>query len=198
MNMVEIGLIVQIFQQIVLTIAIIFGGIWALFRFRLLREYEGNIELEVSTNCTPCENGNSIVFINTTIKNTGTRTVIATPKKYLNGKLVPIYTNNNIPIYHSFVLQIKRMDTSIQGSIAYDWYGSSNFTQDDNLPDEIDLLLESNIPPNIGDFWLNSGDTCHLGTVVKLPSGHYLAKVSFVGTHGTADYTSRILYFHVA
>lgn len=190
--------VTAIIQTFVITLAAAIGGLWALYAFLHRHGYEGNIEIDISTSSFPGENGKSIVFFDTTIKNTGERTVSAKPKKFVEDKVIPVYQDELETIYHGCNLQIKRLNVSVEEDTVYDWYTPSNFVKIDNMPDEINLLREYEISKKGEiEFWLSGNQASHLGTVVVLSPGHYLAKVTFIGTRGWSDYCSRLFYFHV-
>lgn len=169
-----------VIQSLVLTLAAIIGGIWALYKFVLQRDFETNLDLDISTECFSGNKGNMMIFINTTLKNTGKTYIAAKPKKYKDNSYLPVYQDKLDVIHHGCDLQIKCLNTGIKA--VYDWYNPLNFTQVENLPDHINLLAEYEIS-NQGqiDFWMGPGETFYLGTAVTLPPGHYLAKVVFVG-----------------
>jgi len=63
----------------------------------------------------------------------------------------------------------------------------------------LNLLVEYEDPQhgNRVDFWLEPQECYHLGRIVILPTGHYLAKVTFVGAGDDEDFWSRVQYFEV-
>jgi hypothetical protein len=151
-----------------------------------------SLKIKASINSSAGKNGNSIVFIDVILKNTGRTKINAKPKKFSQGKPEPLYQDDFETLYHSCELQIRRLDAKIDGNAVYDWYGLSNVTEEINLIDDYEINENGAI-----EFWLEPGDTVHLGTALTLHPDHYLAKVTFLGSSKAEDYWERYFYFQV-
>jgi len=188
----------QMFQHIMIALAVITGGLWAYYQWRIQRAHETALEIDLISTCTAFENALFLVFIDVSLKNVGKRKLGAKAKEYVNGMAHPVYQDEVETLYHSLGLQIRGIKTDIKTNAALYWFNSNDLAPLQNIPDEINLLNDYEIS-KVGeeDMWIEPGETSHFGCAVILPKGYYLAKVTFVGTRKEIDFWCRLFYIHI-
>src|SRR5439155_4201794 len=78
------------------------------------------------------------------------------------------------------------------------WPENRNLADIRGIPPHISLLYEYTHSDEKIDFSMEPGEKYTLSAILVLPSGHYAAKIVFVGERAkAAEYWSRIVYFCV-
>lgn len=196
--MAEFILLSQLIQNFAIGLAVIIGGLWALYIFVSQRTYETALRIRTSVSHTLLANRRSIVYIDTVLRNMGSRRIGAKAKRYKNGVGLPAYSDELDKLYHSCGVQIKRLNLNIPGHVAYDWYQPELFVPIDGIPSELNLLA-GYVTSKKGevDFWLEPRETYHIGIALTLPLGSYLGRVVFIGDRGVFEYWSHDFFFSV-
>jgi hypothetical protein len=195
-NLVSIG---QVVQDLAIALAIIVGGGWSFYQFVIQRAYETALGIGALTTCAPMGSEKSVVFVAVSLKNEGHRRISAKPTKYSKGKAMPAYTDSLETIQYACGLRIRRLNPNLTDTAVFEWFKENSWMQIENLPDELNLLesYELSTRSNI-DFWMEPGETYHLGKALLLSPGHYFAKITFIGARGSFEFWNHEFYFHVA
>ncbi len=205
--------IAEITQYSMLTLAIIIGGIWALYRSVIRNEHETDLNIDISTDSHSINDKSDIVYISISLDNRGNRRIYPRKRDFIDGNFKAIYKDLRETLYHSCGLQLKQINTKFTGNTLYTWYDPKNLSEVENIPTEINLLedFEASIENTANvdtDFGLTPGETAHRGIVVVLQPGHYLARVTFWGSRERYraefwrkrkkyDYWNCLFYFQV-
>ena len=188
----------EIFQHFMVGLAVIGGGLWALYQWRMQRAHETALEIDLVSTSTVFGNNLFLVFVDVSLKNVSKRKLGAKAKKYVGGSAEPVYKDTIETIYHSLGLQLRSIKSDIKYSAALDWFTSNGLCTPENIPGEINLLIDYEIGQDEQEqMWIEPGETSHFGCAMILPAGHYLAKVTFIGIRTWTDFWRRLFYIHV-
>jgi hypothetical protein len=186
--------IVEILQSIILSLAAIIGGLWALKLYWSQRTSEAAIEIECATASVP-SGTEYLVFFDVSLTNKGHTVFRAKP----NGA-EPAYHDQIETLKHSVSLQIRqiRPPKTPEELRELSWFDEKHVVKIDGVP-EINLLTEYEDPKhgNKIDFWMEPGEVYHLGIPVLLPTGVYLGKITVIGTGGDDNFWSRVIFISV-
>lgn len=182
-------------EHIVVTLASIVAGSWAVFLVKRERGLDSALTIDIQTSMVGAQPAQFTAF-DVTLTNVG--------KVDLRAKKVPIGTNayaddvsGEIPsdsniivkeeLKYSCSLIVKRLARNISDPHV-DWFNETQF----DSQEEVDLLAEYIAPKtNVPHFWMEPGEAYHLGVVLRLATGIYLAKVTFVGARNDDEFWSR-------
>jgi hypothetical protein len=177
MNLNTVHTIAEISSSVVVGIAAIVGGFWALHRFRRERSDEAAIEIGLNSTCVPYDAAH-LIFFDVVLTNVGKIRVEA--KREHKNRLA--FDDGVEKLQHSGSLQLKRLQSWKEQTNRYlDWFENELLGPVLGL-DEINLLTPYEDPKegNVPDFWMEPGEVYHLGAAVVLPPGLYIAKITFV------------------
>ena len=180
-------------NDVVVSLAAVAGGLWALLRFKRERSDESALDMEVAIRSDRTSTvGNLAVFVETKLRNVGKTKLQAKP--ITKGSVA--YSDSAEKIAYSGSLQVRLVSVSAAGT-CLDWYDDSALRPIRGLH-EINLLSEYDIPErnDLLDFWMEPGETYTLGRTIMLPPGLYLAKVTFIGALD-GDFWTRLVQFSV-
>jgi hypothetical protein len=185
---------VGVVHDIVVTLAALAGGSWALLRFKRERSDESALDLEVSVKSEKTSTANTFaVFVEAKLKNVGKTKIQAKPTT--KGSVA--YGDADEKIAYSGSLLVRSV--SVPAAIGYlNWYDKTMVKPIPDL-DEIDMLSEYEIPDkdSLLEFWMEPGETYTLGKTIMLTPGLYLAKVTFIGARNDGDFWTRLVQFSV-
>lgn len=198
----------EILHNLLVALGVVVGGGWVLFQFAIKRAYETALEINFSTTCCPHGMSKYMVFIDCALRNPASRKLGARAKRYKNGLGSPVFKDERPAtgepleppetLRHSVGLQIKRLDTDIPANTLLDWSEKANAAHTEDLFGEINLIESYEIPGvEKVHFWMEPGETYHLGTPVVLAEGRYLAMVTFIGSAGDDEFWRRVFSFSV-
>ena len=193
--MENIQILAGIIQDILISTALIIGGAWTIYRFIIYKEFETNLEIETEVNSFPFETGDSIVFINVTLKNIGKRQIDARPRRHLDDKQKYVYKDERETFYHSCALQVRQINTSLKTNAFYSWHNQNDLLEVNNIPNEINLLGDYEDANKNLDFGLVPGETAKRSALLMLQPAHYLARVTFWGDRGTSRFHTKLAYW---
>ena len=186
---------VGVIHDIVVTLAALAGGSWALLRFKRERSDESALDMEVSVKGDKTTTANTFaVFVEVKLKNVGKTKIQAEPTA--RGDIA--YKDADEKIAFSGSLQVRSV--SVPSAAGYlNWYDEKIAMPIPGLS-EINLLSEYEIPEKAGllDFWMEPGETYTLGKTVALTAGLYLARVTFIGARNDGDFWTRLVQFSVS
>jgi len=174
--------------------AAILGGLWAFFRFLTERTYQAAIEIGIDYTCAPDE-AQYIVFLDIILTNKG-HTRVRAKYERTDGWA---YNDGVERLKHSGSLQVRRILPWKQPNNRHlDWFETTLLEPIPDLP-EINLFVEYEDPlkENKVAFWMEPNESYHLGASIVLPSGVYLAKVTFIGKGGDDNFWSRVCSIQV-
>ncbi len=186
----------DVIQNVAVAGAAVAGGVWAIYKFRLEREFETALGIELATRSSPVGDRH-LLSVDVALSNIGKRKIEAQRERV--GEFTYTEKGKDAEKFqHSCTLQVKRLHQSAADRARYlDWYGDASILSTPNGIPDIDLATEYEDPATQEtDFWIEPGETAHLGTHLMLDPGHYFLKVTFIGT-GDSDYWSRILAVEV-
>jgi len=187
--------IVGVANDIVVTLAAIAGGAWALLRVKRERADESALDIDVSVRCDEAPGRERpVVFVEVKVQNVGKTKIQAKPTRDANGA---VYSDAAETIRYSGSLEVRSIVDIGAENRCLDWYDGKAVAPIAGVS-EINLLSEYEIPEenNAVDFWMEPGETYALGRAIVLPAGLYLAKVTFVGERA-GDFWARIVEFSV-
>ena len=186
---------VGVAHDVVVTLAALAGGAWALLRFKRERSDESALDMAVAVRADKASTANvgAAVFFEVKLKNVGKTKIQA--KATTTG--VTAYSDAVETITHSGTLQVRSIAVSA-AMTNVDWYDGKAVQPIPGL-DQINLLSEYEIPEkdNLLDFWMEPGESYALGKTITLTPGLYLAKVTFIGARGDGDFWTRLVQFSV-
>lgn len=183
--------IAQIVQSVSVALASLIAGIWALLRLRRERTYEAALKIEVDS--TPVDPGARYTAIEIILTNQGHVKLQANEAI----KPGPVYADRLETISYSCSLSVKRIADQAEGkSLRIDWFDPDLFSL--AIP-EINLLAEYQNPDRNErvEFWMEPGESYRVGSLLHLPPGTYLAKVTFVGSNSSEDFWTQLTHFTV-
>jgi hypothetical protein len=172
-------------------LALIGAAIWATIRFRKERTYEAALEIGFHAS-TVSTSSLTTTFLEVTFINRG--------KLMLQARTAPkggfVFNDKMERVLYGGDLKLRRLSsTPASPEVHLDWFSSKALTDicEINLLSEYENLQENGRI----DFWMEPGEVYRLGVPLCLPSGVYIAKVTFVGAHKPEDFWSRIVAFDV-
>lgn len=182
---------VELFKN-VSALAVIAGGLWAIYHYVRGRTYEKRLLLDIKTSSSVMDK-KRVLFVEVQLTNPGKGILQAKrvgPKDY-------VYKDEAEQLKYSCSLQVKRLDPGkLAGEAHLDWYKCPALEPVPDIPAEINLLDEYIVPAENSEivFWMEPGEIAHLPAALVLQPGHYLLKVSFYGTNPYKDFWSRLIY----
>ncbi len=186
--------IVDIIAAVIVSVAAVIGGLWALRRYLIERTDEEAVDIEINSNCK-AYGSDYLVVLDVILTNKGHTKVQA---KYERNEGWA-YDDGVEKLRHSGSLQIKAIRAwASRNDRHLDWFKSSLLEPVDGLP-EVNLLTEYEDPlqNNRIDFWMEPDETYHLGIPVVLSAGLYLGKVTFVASGHDDNFWSRVFCIQV-
>jgi hypothetical protein len=184
---------VSVVHDVVITLAALAGGLWALLRFKRERSDESALDMDVTVRADRTATaGVSAVLLEAKLKNVGKTKIQANPTT--KGSVA--YTDAAEKIVYSGSLLIRSVP-ALAACVYVDWYDKKGVLAIPGL-DEINLLSEYELPDrsDLLDFWMEPGEAYTLGRTILLPPGLYLAKVTFIGARD-GDFWTRVVQISV-
>jgi hypothetical protein len=168
----------QAFENVSTGVAILLGGLWAVIRFRLLRTDQTALAIKMTPTIVKYSDALYLVFLDVACQNKGSVRLVASNRR-------PAFDDdsaaNGEVIQYSLDLQLRGIRGHLGQGQVLDWWDKGS-EQWDAPGYECDLAEDYEDPKTkVTDFWLEPGERYHLSTTMLLPSGAYLAKVTFVG-----------------
>ena len=188
---------VEFVEHLVVTVAAVIGGLWALFRFVHERNSEAALDIATRVQSVPLPSGDHFVTVTLSLTNRGSIKLQAKPNRPWQE---PAFTDGVETLRHSGSLQIRQVDGSVPVPNRHlDWFEGGPFVPVPGLPTEINVLSDYEEPRNgsVVDFWMEPGETYRFGVPVALPPGVFVAKVTFVGAGSAGNFWSQIFTFGV-
>ncbi len=191
----------QTIYYLVAGIGVILAGIWSYFRYVDSRETQTRLEIGLDIQQKPLFLHQSLVFFDAVFKNIGTCVLEA---RYYSDS-VDAYSepasnhHNGERFLYSVNLRIRRIPAELlEKGRDIDWYELKSIPLSTPGEEEINLLTHYEVD-NSPEFWMEPGETYHLGATVMLGPGEYLAKLTFLGprVEDPEDFWTRLFHFSV-
>lgn len=180
-------------EHTTVALASLIGGAWVLFRFINERALESALTIGVEAS-TISFDGTPLTFVDVTLTNVGKVRLQAKP---VNQETTAYKDEKGVEIVqYSCDLGIKKLLSGVyQTGDLIDWFKKEGF----GPPLEFTLLNEYEDPDkdNRVDFWMEPAEEYHLGMPLRLDTGIYLVKVTFIGARSDKEFWSRIVMVQV-
>ncbi len=190
--------VAQFVQSIIISLAFLVGGIWAIFRYRRLREEKLSIETDFNMQTSSTyTHGMAMVTLNYLIKNAGTRALrlAMEPEGPFN---TPFFVRNRgtkyeKPAYRNCELRLWKLNMPNNPSSALvqlrDTSTSIEVPLEGLSGKPINIIEENNVAPN--SFWLEPGEIVHFATNFRLAPGYYAGRIQTLFDFASITSTSR-------
>jgi hypothetical protein len=171
-------------KDLVTTAGIIAGGVWAIYRFGLRREGETALLIDLAPSCMPYDSGKHLVWFDVTLTNKGVVRVGA------KRKLRPAYQDQSETLAYSGDLLVRAVPADVPCGSQVRWFSPGVKSP---APGDIEAdLLDEYERGGETDFWMEPGETYHVGTGMVLSPGNYLVMITFVGERGEGEFWRRL------
>ncbi len=190
MYMATIKDVTEIVSAIVETVAVIGAGIWAYFRFVSNREDETALEISYAYRSETYATNAYLLALEIGFANRGKVRVVVKPQGN------PAYSTDDEIVRYGGDLLIRPVSGGHIPPASVDWFPTPNSKSPAPQDLEFDLLDEFSENQQT-DFWLEPGETTHIGKMIVLAPGHYQAMVTFIGDRGEHEFWRRLFYIQV-
>jgi len=186
----------EILHNLVVAVAAVVGGLWVVDRINRERTDQAALEMSLSASSTVVENRH-LVVLTVHLANKGKTKIQA--KSERDGDFVFSEDGEQAEkLRFPCSLQLKQLDPSaISGPQRLNWFAGGPWKDvlGSEKGPEIDVLLEYENPElsNRVEFWMEPGETYHLGVPLILEQGAYLAKLTFVAAPQEAGWLGKVL-----
>ena len=170
--------------------AILFGGVWAFYRFVIRRERETAIAIDMNTTCTPYGQGHFLAFFDVTLTNKAS--VRVTAKRARS----PAYEDTAETLNFSGSLLVRRVSPGTAPGPFVRWFSESAPSSPQPGDIQADLLDEYELNGKT-DFWMEPGESYHVNAGIVLADGTYLAMVTFVAAKSDKEFWRRVFLVEV-
>lgn len=188
--MERIKLLAEIVQTIVQTLAVIGAGIWAYLRFVSNREDETALEISYAYRSENYATNAYVLALEIGFANRGKVRVV------VKAQGNPAYSTGDEIVRYGGDLLIRAVSDCHASPASVDWFPTSNSKSP--APDDLEFnLLDEFTENQQTDFWLEPGETAHIGKTMILAPGHYQAMVTFIGDRGEHEFWRRLFYIQV-
>jgi hypothetical protein len=165
-------------KNIAATLAILVAGGWAFYNFVIRREGKPVLEIDLSCETIPNEEGRFLVYFDVTLTNKSKRQVLT--RKRRPGQ--PAFYDRNERLQHSCSLLLRRVDAGAPLTTQVGWFSTPNVKSP--LPTDIVMNLAEGYEYDVEgktDFFVEPTEASHLSVGAVLEPGIYLALVTVVG-----------------
>jgi hypothetical protein len=179
----------QAVQNWATAIAVLVGGVWAYYRFGIKRESETALAIDLAHTSVPYD-ANYLVFFDVCLENKGAVRLGAKRKRR------SAYEDEAEVLAYAVDLLLRPVPPGSAPGSRVGWFGSETDTSPRVSDVELDLVAEYEIDGET-DFWMEPGESYHLGAGVVLSAGSYLAMVTFVGDRSDEEFWRRVFLVQV-
>jgi hypothetical protein len=178
----------EIASNFAVVLAALVGGVWAWRRYHLERTNEAALEIGFGYK-TSAVGEDFLVEIDVVLTNKG-KTKIEANTRRTDGF---VYSDDVEKLKYSASLQLRRVQPWDPNSNRHlDWFESPLLQPVLGLHPEINLLSDYEDPgTGVVQFWMEPEEIYHVGAVVVLQQGHYIAKATFIGAND-GDFWTRV------
>jgi len=186
----------EILHNLVVALAAIVGGLWVVDRIKRERTDEAALEMSLSTSSSVVGTQH-LVVLTVHLVNKGKTKIQAKSERDGRGFVFSEDGEQAEKLRFPCSVQLKQLDpTAINGSQRLNWFAGGPWK--DVLGSEgpeINVLLEYENPErdNKVEFWMEPGETYHLGVPWILEKGTYLAKLTFVAAPQETGWLDKVL-----
>lgn len=179
----------QAVQSWATAIAVLGGAVWAYYRFGIKRESETAMGINLSHTSIPYD-ANYLVVFDVCLENKGAVKLGAKRKRH------PAYTDNADVLAYAVDLLVRPVPSGSALGSRIGWFESEIDKSPHPEDVEVDLVAEYEINGE-SDFWMEPGESYHVGATVVLSEGKYLAMVTFVGDRSDSEFWRRMFLVQV-
>lgn len=172
-------------------IAILAGGIWALYHFYLRRESQTALTIDLTTNSVPSMNSANFVNFDVALTNKGQVAVRA------RQKIRPAYKDLDEELDYGGDLLVRKISSELRVNETVDWFTKDQEHSPRPTDLQVDLLRFFRNDKGLTDFWIEPGEVYHVGSTLVLAPGSYLVMVTFVGDRSPSDFWRRVFLVQV-
>jgi hypothetical protein len=181
-------------SDIVMMLAIVVAGIWALHRYAISREHATNLFLQATYDTHYFQESTSTVFVTVRLENRGKSKLSAKPGGKGTRAHVPAYKDHVDTLNFACGIQFRELTISQKfGHISWHDLQDTKAIGELNILKEFETLDESSI-----DFHLEPGEIVEITIPVHLPKAHYIAKIHFIGAGDNMEYWSKLFLVRAA
>jgi hypothetical protein len=162
-------------SKLATTLAILVTGVWALYHFYLRRESQTALTIDMST--TPVRYSSSAVLVTFDVTLTNKGLVVLRANRD-NGSA---YQDKDEIIKYGADLLLREVPSGLTPVTPVDWFTEDREHSPHDTDFEVDLVRIFRDDNGRTDFWMEPGETYHVGSTLVLSPGNYLAMVTFVG-----------------
>jgi hypothetical protein len=171
------------FKDIMTPLGVLGGGLWAYFRFRIQRDKETALAIDLTYTTAEYGSDTWLTLIDIGLNNKGKVQVKARESE-------PAY-DHEYGVEHrheyGFGLKFRKIPSNLNVNSWVDWFGDVDW--EESLP-EVNLLkgyVKSAGDKLQTDFWMEPGECYSFAAPYILGAGLYLALVTFVGSSDKVD-----------
>ncbi len=175
-------------KDYVTSFGILTGGVWALFRFRIWREQETALSIDLAYETVKYKHDDMLTFIDVHLHNKGKvqlRALAVEPAYDIDCADVSCAKHR---YEYGLGLKIRRVPGNLKAvDFKADWFGNSGWREAEQ---EVNLLqgyvkcVDRKLQT---DFWMEPGESYSLAASLVLTEGTYIALVTFIGSSGKID-----------
>jgi hypothetical protein len=174
------------------TVAILLGGGWAFWNFWLRRQKETALDIDMTHRCLPYGQGLFLTHFDVVLANRGSVKLVAKRDR------VPAYAahgdGETLKYSGDLLLRPIPSDMAVGSKVAWFCVPSDASPQPGDL--EVDLLADHETDGKT-HFWMEPGETYHLGVGLVLQPGTYLVLATFVGNASDDEFWRRLFMVNV-
>ena len=179
----------QAVQNWATAIAVLVGGVWAYYRFGIKRESETALAIDLAHTSVSYD-ANFLVFFDVCLQNKGAvRLGAKRNRRYA-------YEDNTEALAYAVDLLLRPVPSGSAPGSRIGWFANETDKSPRSSDIELDLGAEYEIDGET-DFWMEPGESYHLGAGVVLAAGSYLAMVTFVGDRSDEEFWRRVFLVQV-
>jgi len=182
-------LLAEAIQNWTAAVALFVGGGWALYRFGVRRESETALSIDL-TYASAAYSALHLVSFDVVVANKGAVRLGAKRKQGT------AYEDDVEVLANSVDLLLRRIPSDLPVDSQVGWFVAPNTRSPQPEDLEFDLAAEYAIRSET-DFWMEPGESYHVGACVILEEGAYLAMVTFVGDRSDAEFWRRVFLIQV-
>jgi len=179
----------QAVQNWATAIAVLVGAVWAYYRFGIKRENETAMGIDLVHTSVPYD-ANYLVVFDVCLENKGAVKLGAKRQRH------PAYEDSADVLAYAVDLLIRPVPPGSTPGSRIGWFAGETDKSPRSGDMELDLVAEYEINGE-SDFWMEPGESYHVGAVVILSAGRYLAMVTFVGDRSDSEFWRRMFLVQV-
>lgn len=182
-------------HNIAVAVGLLAAGAWAVFQFVIHRAGETKLSMSLKIQDERISKDRRLVFFDVGLRNLGTGELAARPHRF--DRKDPCYDDKEEVVPYPVTLEIRRIVDDVEEKAAdreIDWFGAKGCLE----PPVVINLLKAYERDSNHEFWMEPGESYHLGALLPLKRGRYFAKLTFIGKGKTSDeFWTRQFFFRL-